>query len=139
MRTDDTDGRSRRGRKRQNFGKDASGEWIGFVDINLSEAEKEGVKGDVSEGLMPSPEILQELVSGGYKVTFAEDGRGGGVIATATGKRDDNPNRGYSLAGRGPDVLSALAMLEYKVESLCHWGCWLDLPVASSGQLSMWQ
>ena len=138
MRTDDNDGKSRRGRARKNFGKDTSGEWIGFVDITLSEDERERVKCDLEGGLLPSPGILQEMVDGGYKVTFVRDGRGGGCIATATGKGDDNPNRGYSLAGRGPDVAGALAMLEHKVVAVCQWGSWLESDVAQNRQLSLW-
>ena len=128
----------KRGKPRKGFGKDPSGEWKDYVDIPLSDSQKEGIKSDVLGGLRPDPTFVQAMLDIGYKLSFAPDGRGGGIIATATGKTDPCPNIGYSMSGRGPDVLGALAMLEYKVEDLCHWGAWLGEAEAESRQLKMW-
>ena len=138
MRTSDTDGSGRRGKPRRNFGKQYESDWLGFVDIVLSDDEKDRIKGDVDGGLVPAPTFIQALLDQGYKLSLSPDGRGGGVIATVTGAADGCLNQNYSLSGRGPDVVGALAMLEYKVENVCHWGHWLDAPEAHTNQLKLW-
>lgn len=124
---------SRRKRDKARSGADTA--WLGFVDITLTDADK----ASLSEGHFEDSDafdFMQELVDDGYKVTLSPDAAHSSCIATATGRLATNVNNGYSLSGRGPDVIGALAALAYKHINLCERGVWTNF--SGSSTASKW-
>lgn len=111
---------SRRGKARQAEGQVA---WQGFVDVPLTDEDK----ASLAEGHFEAADafsFLEEMVEDGYKVSVSQDAKNSCYVASATGRRPDDPNNGYTLTGRGPDVVGSLASLAYKHITLCERGAW---------------
>lgn len=105
--------------------KSAGREWHGFVDLPLSQADKERLADSVfsSEQVV---EFLEAATGQGYKLSITPDPEHGCTIATLTGVGSRNPNLGYSLSARGPDPVGALMAVSYKAEVIAEWGAWVD-------------
>jgi len=109
--------------------------WLGFIDIALSDEQR----AIVSEMNFPDESalsFLEELCEDGYKISIVQDKQHKSYIATATGQHADNLNQGYSLSGRGPTVIGAVAALAYKHVQLCDRGVWANF--AGSTTTSAW-
>lgn len=84
-----------------------------FVRGELDDQEKTHLKAqqfnwdDIIENLVP-------LVEAGYKVSIGEDFYNHCFATWITAPPKDNPNSGFILQGRGPDVLSSVACAFYK-------------------------
>jgi len=108
--------------------------WLGFVDVQLTDADK----ASLAEGHFEAGDAFQfveEMVEDGYKVTLSQDTAHSCYIAAATGRLPDDPNNGYTLTGRGPDVIGSLACLAHKHIIICQRGAWSNSgarPAASS-------
>jgi hypothetical protein len=97
--------------------------WLGFVDVQLSDDQKR-----LLSGITLEPEdvfsFLEEMTEDGYKVSFSQDKAHSCFLAAATGQDPENPNYGYTLVGRGPSLIGAVAALAYKHRDLCDGGTW---------------
>lgn len=84
-----------------------------FVRSELTAQEKEHVKSQqyVWDDI---PEHINALVEAGYKLSISADKRTDAVAVWLSPIEDSNPNFGYVLSARGPDVLSALSVAIYK-------------------------
>lgn len=99
--------------------------WLGFVEVPLSDDDK----ASLAQGHFEAEDafsFLEELANDGYKVSISQDAKNSCYIASATGRHPDDPNNGYTLSGRGPDVLGSLAALAYKHITLCERGAWAN-------------
>lgn len=112
-------GKARKGTKSQYTDK-----FQGFVDIPLTPKDMDALEVYTAPGQVPIVEFLEQLSDEGYKLSISPDAAHNCVIATATGKSDDNPNQGYALSARGPSAEAALAVLWYKMVVLCHGDNW---------------
>lgn len=91
--------------------------WRGFVQLELVEADKPAVRAlrDDSERLSDN---VYGMVDSGYKLSFAYDTGNDSYIVSATGKRESGKNAGLTLTGRGGAIVSAMAALWYKHDTL---------------------
>jgi len=108
--------------------KPGESQWLGFVDIPLSDADKAripelGIEGERAFN------FLEEMIEDGYKITLSQDKKHSCYIATATGQHTESGNDGYSLSGRGPSTAGAVAALAYKHICLCERGSWGSVAV----------
>jgi len=87
---------------------------VTFVNVDLVASDKEKIKSaDLTQFDVVT--TLQRLVEQGFKVTVAFDDRGGGCIASMTGKATAlEANRNKCMTARGSDVFMALVVLDYK-------------------------
>jgi len=99
--------------------------WMGFVDINLTDDDKASLAQQQFEA-GDAFSFMEDLVEDGYKVSLSADSAHACYIAAATGSTDNNPNRGYTLSGRGPSPVGAVASLAYKHCTLCQQGVWTN-------------
>lgn len=125
-------------RKRRNGLTGVSGEWKGFVDLNLSDADKEHLQSWVVSDEWDGYGAIAELVERGYKLSLSPDPAHNCVVATVTGRVEGNENLGYSMSARGPSVDGAVAALAYKVLVVLQGGAWEDNPATQDRQLSLW-
>jgi len=109
--------------------------WLGFIDIALSD-EQRAIVAELNFPDESAISFIVECTSDGYKVSIVEDPAHSCYIASLTGQHPDNVNKGFTLTGRGPTVLGALASLAYKHLTLCDGGLWSNF--ASSAAKSSW-
>jgi hypothetical protein len=103
-----------------------NGAWKGFVDIPLSEVDKDKIRAmsDLADDVMGN---LVDLVERGLKVTLSLDDSQGTWIVSGTGKLPDDPNYGYTLVARGGSLVRAVNSLTYKVFELAQGGVWANV------------
>jgi hypothetical protein len=58
--------------------------------------------------------FLSDCVKMKMKFSLSYDNFGGGVQAFLTPSAEDDPNLGYTLSARAPDVFNAIGLLHYK-------------------------
>jgi hypothetical protein len=104
-------------------GKRPTNDFLGFIDIQLSEADKASLDRAHFES-EDAFSFIEEMLEDGYKISISSDPAHKSVIVTATGRNSDDPNYGYALSGRGADVVGGLASLAYKHITLCERGSW---------------
>lgn len=84
-----------------------------FVRCDLSGKEKDTVKnGTITDADLVAN--IAKLVDNGYKFSTGPDNYSGGVAAFLTGVGDECPNKGMTLAGRGPTLWDAVKVLLFK-------------------------
>lgn len=123
---------------RKNGLKEHSGGWIGFVDIVLTQEQKEELGQNYR---MPDGRLLDflvEVLEQGYKLSFSPDELHQCVIATLTGKSPDCVNVGYSLSARGPSLIGSIEAIAFKHLEICKGGRWETASKIPSSQLSLW-
>lgn len=87
--------------------------WRGFVNVELSVADKEAIKlGDAS--FDDAWGFLMQRVLDGYKLSLSFDHSNSSWIASLTCKRSSDPNVGLCLTARGGRVEGAVLALWYK-------------------------
>jgi len=59
-------------------------------------------------------QFMCECIDGRLKFSAAYDSYGGGCQAFLTAQKEDDPNMGYTLSARAPDLLNAISLLHYK-------------------------
>lgn len=127
------------GKKRNGTGKRYEDSFLGFVDINLTQPERDECEELSASKGVDVAAFLAELVENGYKFSLAADWEHSMVIATVTGRADNCENKGYALSGRGPHAYGALVTLYYKVVTLCGWGPWATPEeLEARNQLKLW-
>lgn len=134
-----TESNAKHGKERKGTGKRYTDGFLGFVDIPLSEHDKEALMGWTSEGAVNVADFLVTLMDEGYKFSLSMDVEHHSAIATATGKGDVCPNKGYALSARGPDALAAIVVLWYKLAQLSEWGAWTTDNGNGSRQMDMFR
>lgn len=91
--------------------------WRGFVNVELSVADKEAIKlGDAS--FDDAWGFLMQRVLDGYKLSLSFDHSNSSWIASLTCKRSSDPNVGLCLTARGGRVEGAVLALWYKDDVL---------------------
>lgn len=105
--------------------------WLGFVDIPLSD-EQRALVSELNFSDESALSFMEEVCEDGYKVSIVQDTAHQSYIATITGQHADNLNKGYSLSGRGPTVVGALASLAFKHCDLCDRGIWTNFSGSSA-------
>lgn len=96
--------------------------WIGFVNIELSEAQKPLVRALASD---PARlwDNLMTLVDAGYKLSVALDTYNNSYNVSMTCKNDRDKNKGRTLTGRGGSVAGAMASFWFKHDAILE-GDW---------------
>lgn len=128
----------RNGNRRKNTASKWTESFRGFVDIPLSDADRQILIDLFPVEPMTYVTFLADLMQEGYKFSLTEDRAHGCVIATATGKSEGNKNEGLALSARGPGVEQAMLALRYKMGTLARWGAWTSEEVKGSTQLTLW-
>lgn len=93
--------------------KSIGGDWQGFANVPLDEADR-GVLRSGSYDFVAGLEDIRSLLASGHKVSLSLNPDSGSVTASATGVRNDCPNKGYTLTAFANDVTDALTVLAYK-------------------------
>lgn len=112
---------------------DASDEWGGFVQANLSPMDKALFDQWHAEHLEHIQAYLDEHVGGGLKLSLVFDGEHNSYIASYTGRPNARPELPFrcTLSARAGQFLEALALLVYKHEVICGKD-WTDFLVNGS-------
>lgn len=98
---------------------DVKFEFKGFVNLRLSEDDK----GQILEAKRNVEIMMQDcgaLIYNGYKLSFNYDRYSGAQQVTLTCTAPDDPNYGYAISARHPDLDTALATLLYKHYELAN-------------------
>lgn len=96
--------------------------WRGFVNVDLSAADKERIReGDV--GYSDAWAFLMQRCLDGYKLSVTYDHGGAAWVASLTCKRSSDANVGLCLTARGGRVEGAVLALWYKDDVLLG-GAW---------------
>jgi len=59
-------------------------------------------------------QFMCECIDGRLKFSVSYDGWGGGCQAFLTAQKESDPNLGFTLSARAPDLLNAISLLHYK-------------------------
>jgi hypothetical protein len=127
------------GKGRNGTGKRFSEGFFGFVDIDLTEADRLELEQWAFPGQVDIEKFLEALCEDGYKFSLAPDVEHHSYVATATGRGPQNVNKGWALSARGPNPLAAIAVLWYKVDVKAHWGPWVGENADGSHQLPLFR
>jgi len=106
-----------------------------FVNIELTAEEKEEFRKllDANEF---HPSFLDRCLAQNYTVTIGKDKRGNGILCSIRAEYKDMLDGGLILTGRGKDVLTAIAVCEYKNGYLADENGWLAAETARAGSYS---
>ena len=126
------------GSRRKNGLQKYSGEWQGFVDLELSEEQKRHLATLEENDLPDLAGFLAMVLADGYKFSAVVDQKHHCTIVTLTGKAEGCVNLGYSLSARGPELWAALLVLHFKHVVLCEEQRWSGHEGASDSQMSLW-
>lgn len=133
-------GDRRAGKTRANTGKRYSDDFLGFVDIDLTDGDREALEAWFQPNAVDVWAFLEDAVNDGYKFSLVVDLEHSSSIATLTGKGAGCENLGYALSGRGPNPLEATVVLWYKHAVLAHHGSWVDQgSTPDQRQLPLWR
>lgn len=94
-----------------------------FIKYRLSDEELETYQ---TSEVMVSDDVfvfVMDCVDQRLKFSVSHDNYGGGVQAFLTPSEADDPNYGYTLSARAPNLLSAIGLLRFKHENLFK-GIW---------------
>jgi hypothetical protein len=127
------------GKARNGTGKRYSEGFLGFVDIPLSTHDKEQLETWTVPGQVEIDVFLETVANEGYKFSLVTDFEHSSSIATVTGKADACVNKGYALSARGPDPLSAIVVLWYKMSQIAEWREWVKPGADGPKQLDMFR
>lgn len=96
-------------------------DWVSydFVNMTLNEAQKEQFKEWYKDAGSTAFDELEGLIPVGYKVSIAYDESNKCFISTLTCKEPTDPNYGFCLSSRGPDIWTSLALNVFKTVVLC--------------------
>jgi hypothetical protein len=95
-----------------------------FIDINLTEEEKEIFRMEHFDAKLNTMTLIEDWVSAGYKLSISTDDKGGGVLVTLTARFGSAGNEGLILTARAGDAHKALQVLWYKDFFVCGDGGW---------------
>lgn len=126
------------GKRRNNGLKDHSGGWQGFVDITLSDEQKQHLAALGEEDRVDCWAFVLRCIEDGYKFSVTIDEKHSCAIATITGKTGQAVNSGFSLSARGPNADAAVLVLYFKHVVLCEEQRWDGHQSEDTNQLSLW-
>jgi len=127
------------GKARKGTGKRFSDDFLGFMDITLTDSDRGELEAFMQPGQVDLEGFLDTVLEDGYKLSVAGDYEHHSCIATLTGRSAQCENKGYALSGRGPNAHDALIVLWYKHTVKAHWGAWAGEADSVSGQLPLWR
>jgi len=108
------------------FSHPINGDWGGFVNIRMDEAEKEGFHSWYAQLGSSIWLTMQEYISSGLKLSISYDADGDFYLASFTGIGKDliGIDLRCVLTARAPEWETAIALLVYKHEVMahCNWG-----------------
>lgn len=88
--------------------------WGGFVNIRLSDEEKEVAQAWIRESEREAVQLLTDDLADGYKFSLSYDGDNQSFIATYTGAGWDGCNVRCAMSARAGTWFEALALLVWK-------------------------
>jgi len=90
-----------------------------FISLRLSDSQRDQFnvwyKSDIS-GFITE---LTAMITGNYKLTCTYDGTSACFISSLTCKEETDPNYGYVLTSRSPDLMEAIALNVFKTVEIC--------------------
>lgn len=89
------------------------GSWKGFVNVNLTEADKKQIK-QASPDLSELAEDITAVIVSGHRVQLSKHPDKNNVVCTFTGAYAHCVNLGFSLSSFAPDVTTAISVNLYK-------------------------
>lgn len=98
--------------------------WKGFVNVDLTDADREVLRTDQTPFEDYWEGILDRMCAG-YKLSVSRDHKNDTWIASLTCNHPADANRGYTLTGRGGSWTNAVIALAYKDRVLLR-GVWND-------------
>lgn len=102
------------GRKRGKTAEEYDAPFAGFVNVNLSPAQK--AQFDVWRDGMDVDHLLDVYARDGVAFGLKIDARGGGFLASATQRRATSVNAGLVVTARSGEIGKALMRLLYELE-----------------------
>jgi len=127
------------GKKVSGTGRRYDDSFLGFINIPLSDDDREQLHAYALETTLDVMQFLSEVMETGYKFSLALDGEHSSYIATLTGKAPACENLGYALSGRGPDAYGAVLVLWFKHAVKAHGGQWAAEAAPENHQLPLWR
>jgi len=100
-------------------------EWKGYVNWNPSKTDIAEIVARLGDKRFSVASVIDDLVEGGYSVSFAWDVTAGCMRMSVTGKREPSFNMGYSLSLRQKTTAKLVAMAERYVFGICEGASWL--------------
>ena len=100
-------------------------EWtpIDFVNIRLTPTQVDDFKDwYAKENPAPLP-LMDEVILGGYKISYSADTENACYIVTTTGT-DSTPNAHLATSSRSDDLGEAIAIAYYKIAIMFKWDVW---------------
>jgi len=82
------------------------------------------------------PSFLDKCLAEGYDVTIGRDKRGNGILCCIRAELKELLDGGLILSGRGKDVLTAIAVCEYKATYLADENGWGEAETRRGGSYS---
>lgn len=89
--------------------------WTGFANIDLSEKDKDAIRGGILDGDAVL-DIITDMLATGHKIALSYDPERDTVTCAATGAYKRSKNAGLTVTSFGRDVTSALMVTAYKHE-----------------------
>ena len=87
--------------------------WRGFVNVELAEQDKAVLRAQETPFEDYWDGVIDRMVNG-YKLSVSRDHRNDTWIASLTCNHPADPNKGYTLSGRGGTWMNAVTALAYK-------------------------
>ncbi len=103
-----------------------------FATIRLTEADKVPLQEYVHTHDNDPENILQELLSAGFKVSISFVDDQSAFVVTISGSERSKRNQGWSLSSWSDDFWEAVSMAGYKHFVLCDGKDWADLDKGKS-------
>lgn len=110
--------------KPKSLGKGYDAPFVGYINLQLSESDKERFSSWVTSNA--APEMLDSAVTDGVNVSLKIDPKGNGFLASATQRREDSPNAGLVATARAKTPELALWRVVYVLSLLYATGHWED-------------
>lgn len=94
---------------------DAKSPFHGFVNYNLSEADKAKFHEFWRQSNTDNwGQYLNQLIDNGYKISLSYDNYNTAYSATMMCMKVGHPDQGWCLSGKGPDITTAIEVLFFK-------------------------
>ncbi len=101
--------------------------WKGFVNLELNEQQKLGVKA-LRERSAEVWMVIEDLVDGQYKASMSYDPNNDTYNFSMTCKKKGDINEGMTLTGRGGTLIGSMASFVYKHRDVLE-GDWTSVGV----------
>ena len=124
VRKGDTDGPQRSPSKQGKVDALDNAEFRGYVNLNLSEDEKERYPAWAASGAYW--EALEGFTEAGVNLSLKRERKTGGFLASGTQRAADSPNAGLCVTARGRDASTALGRLLFCLTILSKKERWED-------------